>query len=84
MIYRVTDIRLTVHTVKKLFVKVRQCMALTDDILIDLMKVEYLDTAGVALILAWWQYAVANDVVCHFKVNDVVAAALRSYQIELP
>lgn len=84
MIYKVTDTHLTIQVVKKIFIKVQQCMSLTDDIVIDLTKVEYLDTAGVALILSWWQYAVTNDIVCHFKANDIVASAVRSYQIELP
>lgn len=84
MIYKVNDARLTIQVVKKIYMKVKQCMSLTDDIAIDLTKVEYLDTAGISLILAMWQYAASNDVACHFKVNDVVSEALRSYQIELP
>lgn len=84
MIYRINESHLSVHKVKSLYSQVEQCMSLTDSITIDLTPVEYIDTAGIAMILAWWQVAISVDVVCHFKLSDAVSNAIRSYQLELP
>jgi anti-anti-sigma regulatory factor len=82
--YKIKDKRLTVQSVKFLYTQVIQSMSLTDNINIDLSGVEYMDTAGLAMILAWWQFATANDIVCCYKVNDLILSSCQSYQIELP
>lgn len=84
MIYRINEAQVTVQTVRSLYEQVEQCLSLTETIVIDLTEVEYIDTAGIAMVLAWWQRSIALDVVCRFKVSDAVANAIRSYQIELP
>lgn len=84
MNYTVKEKKLTVQKVKALYEEVIRCMSLSDKVKIDLTKVQYLDTSGIALILVWWQYAVAHDVICHFETSEAVSEALRGYEIELP
>lgn len=84
VIHKVEESQLVVAVVTKAYEEVLRCMSLTDKIQIDLTNVDRVDTAGIALILAWWQYATEHGVECHFKTNDVVKEAVRSYSIELP
>ena len=84
MKYTVKEKKLTVQKVKALYEEVTRCISASESIQIDLQKVQYLDTSGIALILVWWQHAVIHDVICHFEINEAIAKAFQSYNIELP
>lgn len=84
MIYKVEENCLTIHNVKKVYGLVIRCIEKREPVDVDLTAVDYIDTAGIALVLSWWQYAVNHDVICYFKTSATVRDAIRGYQIELP
>ena len=50
----------------------------------DLTKIKNVDTSGIAVLFAWWQYAVNTDITCQFELSESVSESLRMYDIELP
>ena len=84
MIYKIEEVKLEINTVKRVYDAVLLHMSLVDSIKIDLTDVESLDTSGIAVILAWWQYALNHDIECGFEVNETVQQRLDAYHLKLP
>jgi ABC-type transporter Mla MlaB component len=84
MTYKIEESRLEIKTVKRVYEDVILHMSLVDSIKIDLTEVEVLDTSGIAVMLAWWQYAIGHNIDCQFEVSDAVQESFDAYQLKLP
>ncbi len=51
---------------------------------IDALGVSELDSTGIAVLCAWWQYASVNRVECRFTLNTMTQEMLLKNGIELP
>ena len=51
---------------------------------IDALMVEEIDSTGIAVLCAWWQYASVNKVECRFTLNTMIQEMLLKNGIELP
>ncbi len=51
---------------------------------IDALGVSVVDSTGIAVLCAWWQYASVNQVECRFILNTMTQEMLLKNGIELP
>lgn len=84
MTFKVSDGEINIRNAKKVYSDGVKSLVKNKSCEIDLTAVEQLDTAGVSVLIALWQYGLKNSVECHFKASQQVEAALRVYNIELP
>ncbi|UTC24449.1 STAS domain-containing protein [Candidatus Comchoanobacter bicostacola] len=53
-------------------------------VVIDCTQVKKIDSTGLAVLCAWWQYASGDGISCHFECNDLVQEVIDQNKIELP
>ena len=84
MIHKVSETQIVINNAKKIYQVVIIHMSLVDNIIIDLSEVEKVDTSGIAVLMAWWQYAIAHEIECAFKLSAAVEDSLNAYHLKLP
>ena len=62
----------------------KQAKSASKAVAIDCTQVQKIDSVGVAVLCAWWQYASSDGISCHFECNDLVQEAINQNKIELP
>ena len=84
MTFKVREGEINIRNAKKVYSEGIRSLQKNGSCKIDLTSVEKLDTTGVSVLIALWQYGLKNSVKCHFESSQQVEAALRVYNIELP
>ena len=75
---------LLVRQAKQVYANGVQMIKSSREISIDCQQVDQIDSTGIAVLCAWWQYASVHEVVCEFKLSVTVQEMLLRHGIELP
>ena len=75
---------LLVRQAKQVYANGVQMIKSSREISIDCQQVDQIDSTGIAVLCAWWQYASTRNIVCSFNLSTTVQAALQQHGIELP
>ena len=75
---------LKVDAAQYIYSKGIKALAKYAEVCIDCEAVDDLDSTGIAVLCAWWQYASVHEVVCEFKLSVTVQEMLLRHGIELP
>ena len=62
----------------------KEARSVNKKVVIDCTQVEKIDSVGLAVLCAWWQYASSGGISCHFECNDLVQEVITQNKIELP
>jgi len=84
MSFQLTETSLTISNAKAVYASGVDHMKKKESVHFDVKTVKFVDTAGVSVLIAWWQYGLKKHVKCHFEVSEAVEETLRVYNIELP
>lgn len=82
--FKVSDELILINNAKRVFDEGRRHILKLEQIDIDLTAVKQLDTAGLSVLLGWWQLCLKHRTQCHFMTSPEVESAFRVFNIELP
>ena len=82
--FKVSNQSILISNAKNVFNEGRRHMKPLNQIEIDVTAVKKMDTAGLSVLLGWWQFCLKSNIQCHFITSPEVEAAFRVFNIELP